>query len=357
MPKKDSPEGTQIALRKISAELVRVPDDVSGSLRWWVEQYFRYEVTTSPASQKVQHRDLELFIQYLEREEGGDFIRAWSPRASRAFQDSLSREIGEEGSRMRSDRTINRVMAHLKTFASWIHKLRPFPLGNPMEKMKLLPVGVGLEVERALTAGERRKMLDAADLLLRIGGESKDRSRHRREGERRKRKGYRAYRNRAVIYTLIETGMRRAAIRSLNLADVDFKRKSLSVVEKGGHTHRYQISGEGLAAIRDYIDKERGIDDEVIQSPALFLPASNNGNAKERLSVVTVDDIWKECAKVAGVEGKTPHSARHAMGRHLIEKTGNIAAVQRQLGHKNAAYSMQYSRITENEINDVLDER
>lgn len=45
------------------------------------------------------------------------------------------------------------------------------------------------------------------------------------------------------------------------------------------------------------------------------------------------------------------------MGRHLIEKTGNIAAVQRQLGHKNAAYSMQYSRITENEINEVLDER
>jgi len=28
------------------------------------------------------------------------------------------------------------------------------------------------------------------------------------------------------------------------------------------------------------------------------------------------------------------------MGRHLIEKTGNIAAVQRQLGHTNAAYSI-----------------
>jgi hypothetical protein len=27
------------------------------------------------------------------------------------------------------------------------------------------------------------------------------------------------------------------------------------------------------------------------------------------------------------------------VSKHLIEKTGNIAAVQRQLGHKNAAYS------------------
>ena len=38
------------------------------------------------------------------------------------------------------------------------------------------------------------------------------------------------------------------------------------------------------------------------------------------------------------------------MGKHIIEKTGNIAAVQRQLGHKNVAYSMQYSRITAEEL-------
>ena len=59
----------------------------------------------------------------------------------------------------------------------------------------------------------------------------------------------------------------------------------------------------------------------------------------------------------AGVTDKTPHSARHAMGRHIIEKTGNVAAVQRQLGHKNAAYSLQYARITDEELNAVLDER
>ena len=333
-----------------------MPDDVSVSFRWWVEQYFRFEVTTVASSQKVQRRDLELFAAHLEREEGQDSISAWSPRASRAFQEALTREVNEKGKRSRSDRTINRIMAHLKTFAAWMHKLRPFPLGNPMGKIKLLAVGNGLEIERALTDAERRRLLDAADLLLRIGGESKDRSRFRGEGKPR-RKGYRAYRNRAIIYTLIETGMRRAAIRNLNLSDVDFKRKSLSVVEKGGHTHRYQISGEGLAAIRDYIEKERAIDEEALQSPALFLPASNNGNAKERLSVVAIDEVWKECAGAAGVAGRTPHSARHAMGRHLIEKTGNIAAVQRQLGHKNAAYSMQYARITEKEINEVLDKR
>jgi integrase len=68
------------------------------------------------------------------------------------------------------------------------------------------------------------------------------------------------------------------------------------------------------------------------------------------------NQIWREVCAIAGVEGKTRHSARHAMGRHIIDKTGNVAAVQRQLGHKNAAYSMQYTRITDAELQKVVDE-
>ena len=45
------------------------------------------------------------------------------------------------------------------------------------------------------------------------------------------------------------------------------------------------------------------------------------------------------------------------MGRHIMNKTGNVAAVQRQLGHKNAAYSLQYARITDAELQTVVDER
>ena len=72
------------------------------------------------------------------------------------------------------------------------------------------------------------------------------------------RKGYQAFRNRAIVYILIETGMRRAAVSNLNLDDVDFKKRSVSVDEKGDRKHTYKISGEGLAAIKDYINKERG---------------------------------------------------------------------------------------------------
>ncbi len=172
-----------------------------------------------------------------------------------------------------------------------------------------------------------------------------------------KRKGYRAFRNRAILYTLIETGMRRAAAVKLDLEDVDFDNRLLTVPEKGGVTHSYKISREGLQAIQDYLSEERGGDFQKWQNPSLFLSAQTTVHGDGRLQAKAVNDIWNRMCEMAGVKGKTPHSARHAMGRHIIDKTGNVAAVQRQLGHKNPAYSMQYSRITADELDDIINER
>jgi integrase len=212
-----------------------VPQRAGGQdgLGWWVEQYFQHAVTTSPASQRVQRRDLGLFLRYLQAEEGTDQRLAWTPRLARAFQQHLRQTLTPEGRRAWSDKTIQRILAHLKTFATWVHMHQPFPLGHPMAAIKLPALGTGLEVDRALTAAERRRLLDAADLLLAIGGRSKDRKRYK-TGERPRRTGYRPYRNRAVVYTLIETGMRRAAVTHLDLAQVDLAGRRLTVVEKGG---------------------------------------------------------------------------------------------------------------------------
>jgi len=84
---------------------------------------------------------------------------------------------GDKSRKPYKARTVNRILAHLKTFSKWIHKLRPFPLSDPMAKMKLLPVGTDLEVERAITARERRRILDAADFLAVDGSKSRDRNR------------------------------------------------------------------------------------------------------------------------------------------------------------------------------------
>jgi len=110
-------------------------------------------------------------------------------------------------------------------------------------------------------------------------------------------------------------------------------------------------------SIQDYLDNER-LHDAQNQETALFLPASSAVNGKDTLSVRSINLIWEDVRNMANVDAdKTPHSARHAMGKHIMEKTGNISAVQRQLGHRNAIYSMQYARISADELQNVLDER
>ena len=331
--------------------------ETEDDLHRWSAIYFATQVTTSPRSQKEQQRDLSLFLSFMELEFGSTSRLSWSPRVARDFLTALQNTVKDDGSRKWSDRTINRMSAHLKTFAKWIHKHRPFPLGQPMEKIKMLSVGNQLEIERALTRQERNRILDAADQLLLVGGRSRDR--HRNGGATPpQRKNYRPYRNRAIIYTLIETGMRRNAITSLNLADIDFDRRILSAVEKGGSVQPYPISKQGMAAISDYLEQERAGDQEKWQSHALFLSPATNPHGDGRLTPKVINTVWNQVRDFAGVDkNKTPHSARHGMGVYIMEKTGNVAAVQRQLGHKNAFFSLQYSRITNDELKQILDER
>jgi integrase len=347
------------AIAKVTG-LATLTEEEPDSLSDWLEAYFALEVTTSVLSQREQRRDLERFLAFMRLEAGNDHRVAWTPRLSRVFVEALRSEVQEAGGRRFSDRTINRTLAHLKTFATWIHKHRPFPFGNPTEKLKNLIVPVGLEIERALTEEECVHLLEAADLFPVIGGRSRDQRRYKNitlPNERPCRKGYRPWRNRAIIYTLIETGMRRAAVTQLNIDDVDVTRQTVVTTEKGGPRHRYAISKKGLKAIEDYLARERGRDAGAHASPALFLPAATVVNSAGRLTPKVINTVWNEACRLARIRGKTPHSARHAMGRHIMKKTGNAAAVQRQLGHSNVAYSLQYARITDEELQDLLDER
>ena len=96
----------QKASRKNSGALIRLPESMPDTISWWVEQYFRFEVTAGSSSQKVQRRDLGLFVSYILDEEGRDDRVAWSPRLSKAFQSFLKKEMVKGERRGRTGRSI-----------------------------------------------------------------------------------------------------------------------------------------------------------------------------------------------------------------------------------------------------------
>jgi integrase len=135
-----------------------------------------------------------------------------------------------------------------------------------------------------------------------IGGRSKDRHCFR-DKERPVRKGYPPYRIRAIVYTLIETGMRRATVRNIDLADVDFEKRLVNVEEKGGRTHGYKISRKGISAIEDYVAQERAADFMKWKSPAMFLSPATCAHGGGRLNPRVINTVWNEVCNLAGVRG------------------------------------------------------
>ena len=335
-----------------------LPDTISA----WAERYFRTEVTTGERSRKEQARDFRLFLAFLRDEIDAEERERWTPRVSREFIDYLRSQLREDGRRRFADRTVNRIVAHLKTFSKWIHRRRPFPdKEHPLQKIRALAEDGRLEIERAITVDERRRLLDAADHLPVLGGRSKDRRRYgdvEFADERPRRKGYRPFRNRAIIYTLIETGMRRAEVTSIDLLGIDGDGRRLLITEKGGRQRQCPITKQGMKAIGDYLKHERGGDAELFpEFPALFLPAETIVNSRGRLSPSLINRIWNDVCVSARVKGRTPHSARHAMGVDLVRKSGNPRSAQRQLGHKNPSTTMQYMQYSEAEHRETLEQR
>src|SRR5512133_2512935 len=98
-----------------------LPDTISA----WAERYFATEVTTGERSRKEQARDFRLFISFLRTEIGSEERERWTPRVSREFVDYLRSQVHEDGGRRFADRTVNRVIAHLKTFAKWVNSRSP----------------------------------------------------------------------------------------------------------------------------------------------------------------------------------------------------------------------------------------
>ena len=82
-------------------------------------------------------------------------------------------------------------------------------------------------------------------------------------------------------------------IYDLNLADINFKKRSVNAEEKGGRTHIYKITGESLAAITEYIKKEGG-KFKRWRSPALFFLLATTAHGKGRLSPRVINTVLNE---------------------------------------------------------------
>lgn len=160
------------------------------------------------------------------------------------------------------------------------------------------------------------------------------------------------YKNRDLcIITLgCATGLRVSAIVNIDIEDIDFNDKSITVIEKGNKKRQVLIGNNTIRTIRTWMsDREKICGNN---SGALFISQKHN-----RIAVRTVQDMIHNAS--SGMEKHiTPHKMRSTCAMKLYDKTGDIYLTAQQLGHANIKNTMIYAKATDErrrEAAEILD--
>lgn len=145
-------------------------------------------------------------------------------------------------------------------------------------------------------------------------------------------------RDKAIIFTLLNTGMRCAALYKLNVDNINIEEKKLTTVDKGRKYQEYFLSNDLLQVLSDWI-KEREILLAGKDEDALFI-----SNRRTRMDQRSISRIVTKYA--SNIEGKnvTPHKLRATYGTQLYASTKDLYFVQSCMGHSNPKTTELYIR-------------
>lgn len=258
--------------------------------------------------------------------------------------------------------TVNNHLASLSAFTTWLmsHDRRFLPSGDPTKGVSEL--GLPPLEPRALTEAQVNSLKSICDRLEHFHV-LKGRSWSKKEKRPLKAKA-RPLRDRALVYLVLSTGLRREEITGLDLEQLEpnapdilraAKKARIHKVKGKGKTERFvHLSSDARLALADYLEFERVVDAGEATT-ALFIAAAQVAARREdaRLSVQSVNNIVLQIGKWHDSEVKqkerhisplTPHDLRHTFAFRLAAQTGNDRyELQRRLGHRSERYIQVYT--------------
>ena len=159
-----------------------------------------------------------------------------------------------------------------------------------------------------------------------------------------------AIRDKAILELIYSSGLRLAEIISLDIDDIDFSDRVLTVTGKGKKTRNIPIGKYAIQAIDDWLKNRQALTSN--NKKALFI--SNRGN---RISPRSIQERTKKWAIKQGLSPNVyPHMLRHSFASHILESSGDLRAVQELLGHADISTTQIYTHLDFQHLAQVYDE-
>lgn len=350
----------QMTSRKVKEVLDRSVAQLPDSLSAWITCYLRM-VVVGVRSDEVTRKialHLQRFRAFFAQAYGDDRISICLRRDVTAWQQHLQAD-GLAPS------TVNNHLASLSAFTTWVHAQDPqlFVGGDPTKGISEL--GLPPLEPRSLDPDQVRSLKNVCDRLDRFYQLKNRKLRKKREVEpTRVRAHGRPWRDRAIVYVLLSTGLRREELVELNLDQIEphtpealraARQGKITHVKGKGKTERTVfLSADARVALADYLEKERLFDCNE-QSLALFLSAvsiaARRGDG--RLSPRSINLILLQIGRWHDADIRDPkrhisplhpHALRHTFAFQLSQATSaDTYELERRLGHRSQRYIQRYT--------------
>jgi integrase/recombinase XerD len=171
-----------------------------------------------------------------------------------------------------------------------------------------------------LTPQEARKIIEAPDTGCLLG-----------------------YRDRTILEVLYATGIRKAELMNVTVADVNLEEELLRVNGgKGAKDRVVPLTRVACSFLENYI---KAIRPELLgetKTHALFISQRARPISRNALG-----DLATKYGKKAGIKKHlTCHLWRHSCATHLVKNKANLRHVQEMLGHRSLATTERYLHLT-----------
>lgn len=280
--------------------------------------YLRYERNYSERTIVEYGRDIAQFEDFLQEkavlfipaEISSDDVREWVIH------------LMDGGA---SPNSVNRRLSALRTFYKFLLK-RGEVLTDPTRKV------TGPKRKKPLPYFVREKEMD--QLLDEVDF-----------GE-----GFAACRDRLIIRTFYETGMRLSELIGLNDGDADFSASQFKVTGKR-NKQRLIPFGDGLKQfLQEYVSLRNS---EIIKADGAFFVKENGARVTKGLVYRIVK---QNLSKVVTIKKRSPHVLRHTFATTMLNHDAELGAVKDLLGHSSLAATEIYTHTTFEELKKVYNQ-
>lgn len=192
---------------------------------------------------------------------------------------------------------------------------------------------------------ERPTPFDESEIRLILGAVDKTQAWSSRRGKYVKAHRPTALRDRAIILTLLDTGLRVSELVDLIVADYDERVGMLNIRKGKGRKPRAVYVGQAARqAIWRYL-KSRDV-----HSSKAPIFASKQGQQLDRIAVLR---MVKRAGQRAGVDNVHPHRFRHTFAITFLRNGGTPLELQRLLGHEKLETVLVYVELAQTDLQDA----